>query len=679
MAVITNVEPNPIMVSAGDEVFRDVVLTYRTIPPAPPSGEVHIDVKDGSRVATLPAPIAETGGGTTTWEQGTVVNLVRTYEARLRATREGKEMRSFPRRLRFDKVPLAITTRDRLLRIQFALPEQGLFTENKYSVKVYLAAQGQAFPADPSFTVSAQQIENAYPNTDVWWENAETDGQWVTRKIDAVALPPGTDATIRRQAFEIGTILAGYPQIRVDVIGDATRTVLASKLGTLSADGQWSELLERITDRVRASAGDFVPLEPILPQPGSYNPSNIFGRFKALAFRVAHHFHVVSTVMAVATLRGIAKGFLDGVEGDKDTLVAIKDAFTTDPRVTARSMGEFFSKLWDAVRSAPGFLADAISKLYDRAGQASLPKVTLQDFLDAAEQGAYYYGYFIGIILEQLTVSLILKGIAGAVTIKAGAVGAWALVAIQTLKAVGWIANLTKKVLVVLRTLGYWLKVLARVGALAKDGFRFLLRTADDWVRLWDKYDNAAHVVQRISELANDAALIAQRGAAAVTQLSERVLYYLGTIDRLTDAAADRILLFFRNRSQQVAERWMDRWLGLTNGKRAIKDAFEAYDKTGEAADGVHHVLVLVADLDPPAAGTNYAKILADRYRTAPGGDRVQSALARLKRDADDVRFSDETITLTARELSHPKAPAFSDDAVEGTAMGIARECLVTP
>ena len=50
------------------------------------------------------------------------------------------------------------------------------------------------------FDVYAKILNPAYPNADVWWQDAEVEGNWVTRKIDKVELPPGTDATIRRQA-----------------------------------------------------------------------------------------------------------------------------------------------------------------------------------------------------------------------------------------------------------------------------------------------------------------------------------------------------------------------------------------------------------------------------------------------------------------------------------------------
>src|SRR5207245_1967696 len=108
------------------------------------SVEVHIDVQGGSRVATLPSnpPAAS---GTVTWTQGTIVDPERTYLATVAAVVDGDTLATTAKRLRFDKIPLAITTRDRLLRIQFALPEQGLFTARKYSVKVFLAAQGQEF------------------------------------------------------------------------------------------------------------------------------------------------------------------------------------------------------------------------------------------------------------------------------------------------------------------------------------------------------------------------------------------------------------------------------------------------------------------------------------------------------------------------------------------------------
>ena len=127
VALITQVSPDPIVVSAGDQVLTDVEVAYRLIPADPDvaTAEVHVDVRAGGRIATLPGPVVA-GSGTTTWERGTVVNLTKVYEARVSAQRDGAEMPGPPRRLRFDKIPLAITTKDRALRVQFAVPRTAL-------------------------------------------------------------------------------------------------------------------------------------------------------------------------------------------------------------------------------------------------------------------------------------------------------------------------------------------------------------------------------------------------------------------------------------------------------------------------------------------------------------------------------------------------------------------------
>jgi len=639
-ALITKVAPDPILVSASNEVFRNVDLSYKTIPPAPGTGEVSIDVRPGSRVATLPAEINESGTGTTRWPQGTIINPLSAYEARLHAQRDGEEMRSFPKRLRFDKVPLAITTRDRILRVQFALPEQGLFSfeETNYSVQVFLAAEGAEFPATPSFSVSSKQVREAYPNTEVWFDDvadgtAKAAQGWVTRKIDRMELPTGTDTTIRRQAFEIGAILTGYPNVKVVVVGEESGTELATKLGVVTALGDWSEMISRVNDNVRRAAGQFVPLDPILPAPGTFNPGNALASLGGLTFRALYS--LLEQNLDTALLKGLIEGFHDGWTGDKDTVVMIGKA-AISPLETAKAIGGFVKDFIAGLQQSGGITA-IFKVLFDKLQQITLP---------TAGQVAYYTGYIVGFLFEQVLATV-------AIAVVTGGIGAVVAKAASLLKGVTWLASLAKRALSLLRSLAY-----------ALDGARQVLvdskaaRATLTWLKeigtvvddLWKLYPDASKIMQK-----------AGRVAVVSKEVAQRALYWLTTVDRMLDDAAVRFITFFEKVGKEAGDRWLTRWTALRNGKRATKEAFEATDKAGEIADGAHDALVLAGDIDVPGAGPTTAKQYADKY-----ADRLESSLARVKRSIDDAQYPDEAIGRAVRALAKSDIAALSDEAVEG-------------
>ncbi len=649
LAIITEVKPDPIVVSAGNEVFRNVDLTYKMIPPVPQVGEVQIDVRSGSRVAALPAPIDEAGSGTTQWPQGTIVNLLQTYEARLHVLKDGSEVRSFPRRLRFDKVPLVVTTRDRALRIQFALPEQGLFTERRYAVRVYLAQQGQDFPANPSFTVSAGQIERAYPNVEEWWEGASEGESWVTRKLDRMDLPPGTDTSIRRQAYEIATVLAGYPRVKVTVVSDETGTELKKSEGVVTADGEWSEIIGKVNDRVRRAAGEFVPEEPILPPAGQYNEANIFLRYAGLSVRALLGLLAFNQVLSGFALLGALDGLKDGFESDIAAVELIGKTFTQDPRETAKAIWEFGRSLLAALSDLD--VRQVLTTALNAAGSGV--RYTLDDVAYLMTRGSYYTGYIIGFLAEQIVVTIILAKLTVVI-------GAAVQKAALLIKGAAWVGTLSRIVVNVVKTLIFWFNKLSEIGV-AKQARKVLLllweqRELVD--QLWLRYPKAGKVVEGLAKTA-------QMSAAA----GKTALKWLTVVDRMTDEAAIRFITFFEKKTADVGERWLVRWTALRNGKKAVKDGFEAYERTGEAAEGVHDALVVAGDLNPPdVPTTSYPRAYSDKYKAAPDGNRVESSLERLRKDANDTRFDDEAVGETVKFHSRGDVPPMSDDAVEGTA-----------
>jgi hypothetical protein len=553
-----------------------------------------------------------------------------------------------------------------MLRIQFALPEQGLFTERNYSVRVFMAAQGQAFGADPAFTVDSDEIERAYPNVDNWWSDVEAgsanqEKNWVTRKIDTFTLPTGLDKTIRRQGFEIGTILAGYPKFKVVVISDETGKELNVKEGVVSADGQWSTVMQEVSDRVKKSNGDLVPLFPQLPEPGAFDSGNIFSRFTGMVFRVAHVLDIFSTQTGIRFVQGVVAGFKDGIEGDKETVGMIRTAFTTNPRHTAKSMYEFFVKIKDAVPSFDSALGFVKSLYTDSTFQLPSP----EDAALKLAEGGYYLGYLVGYIIEQALVTVILAGALAVATFVTAGIGAPVAAAIAGTKIAGWVTKLGSKGAAILRSLGHWMSGIAEAAgatARAREALGLMYRYGDKLAELWAKYGNAGGVVKRL-----------QKTAEISQDLAGRALHWLTFADRMSDAAAGRFIKFFERLGQQAGEAWAVRWSGLTNGARGMKNGFEAYDRAGDIADGAQDALVVAGSLDHTVPGRNYAKDYADKYRATAQGDRVESSLSRIRQNVADARYSDDAIQRATRQLSNPAVAALSDEAVEGAVRFTAR------
>lgn len=640
LAYIARVTPEPIVVSAGSEVFSDVILDYRIIPadPSVTAGDVRITVGAGSTVASLPGTLAA-GQGSVTWPQGAIVDVTRPYEATLQAERDGRQMRAVPRRLRLDKVPLAVTTRDRLLRIQFALPEQGLFTTRNYSVRVFLAAGGQSFPAEPTFSVSSQRISEAAPNVEQWWPSDDATAaseQWVTLKLDRMDLPAGLDTTIRRQAFEIGTVLSGYSRLRVAVVSDGTGTELSVFEGQVTAGGDWAHVVETINHRLRQSAGQFVPMVHTIPPPDTFDPRFPVQSLGALTYRAVRK--LIDDTLDVALLRGIVEGFRDSWEGDRQ-MVALLGQVLTSPRESAKAFASFMSEFVARVREGGG-VSGMISALFSGLYSVSFT---------IAGQPAYYAGYLIGFLFEQVVVTVALA----AATLPIGAAIARAATLIR---GAAWVASLAPRLQKLARSVGYVMKTVnaAADTRAAKAAVTWVKELGPDLDNLWTKYPDAGRILER-----------AGQAARVSTQVAKRAIYWLTVVDRMTDAAASRVIRFFERIGQDAGDLWLTRWTALPNGRRAVKDGFEAYERTGDAAEGVHDALVLAGNLDHPITGRTFPRDYATKY-----GTRTESTLGQLRLSPTDARYTDDAVAHTVKFHSHPEAevPSMSDDAIEGTA-----------
>jgi hypothetical protein len=175
---------------------------------------------------------------------------------------------------------------------------------------------------------------------------------------------------------------------------------------------------------------------------------------------------------------------------------------------------------------------------------------------------------------------------------------------------------------------------------------------------LWIKYPKAGKVVEALAQ--------ASRASA---QAAKTALKWLTFVDRMTDEAAIRFVTFFEKKTAEVGEKWLTKWTALRNGKKAVKDGFEAYERTGEAAEGVHDALVVASDLNPPdVPTTSYTREYCDKLKPLPG-NRVETSLERLRKDVNDTRFDDEAVGETVKFHRRADVPPMSDDAIEeGTA-----------
>ncbi len=373
---------------------------------------------------------------------------------------------------------------------------------------------------------------------------------------------------------------------------------------------------------------------PILPEPGTFDPAKALLPLGGLTFRAVYW--MLNVQYRAELLNGLFEGFMEAWEGDKQAAVMLGKALAS-PKETALAVGQFFKDVVSKFEQAGGFKGIVNALL------AKLQSITLP----TEGQLAYYTGYLTGFVVEQLMLALALAAVTegiGAVLAKVG----------QLLVAgASWVGRLAQRSQVLARSLAY---VLDGAKATAQDVRAFSSATLK-WIKglgsvideLWAKYPNAGKLLQRAGQV-----------AAASRDLAGRAIYWLTIVDRMTDDAALRFIRFFEKTAEH-SEAWLAKWLALKNGKRAVKDTFEATEKAGEMSDGAHDALVLAGDVDVPGAGPTTGKLYADKY-----ADRLESSLARVKRSIDDTQYPDEAIGRAVRALARSDIAALSDDAVEG-------------
>jgi hypothetical protein len=642
-ALITKVTPTPIELSEGSEVAQNVRLEYRLVPvdSSVTTAQVEVAVSGGAPVRTLPAAVASDGTGVVTWPSGTLVNPALSYQAKVVAERDGRQMNAFPKKLKFATVPVAIYNRDRMTRIQFALPYQGDAPLGRYNVFVYAAADGQQFPSSPAMSIWADEILGAHENVSVWW-NTDRGHEWVTRKIDEMVMPPGTDTTIRRQAFEIGTVFAGYPQLRVDIVGE-DGVLRNRREARLTAEGDWSVILERTRNVIRASIGGHVIGVPAVPAPGSFDPGHVFSGLDQFLFRVAHVLDEVYPIYEANLLTGIIDGWQESFLGNVQTYDMLRQAFA-DPRKAARSFAAFIDEVRKKWPTRQAFL-QGVSNFYFEAIGTPMPSA--DQLYMFSTRGIYGVGFIMGFAAAELVVTVPLS-------VLTGGFGLVVKEALTAVGVIGWLSRAPARLRTAFRMFMAWFLAVDEAALdlnIAQAATRFLRQNLDKLTELGGRYPGAMQLSREIAA-----------AARVVPEVGARAVYWLTIVDVMSEEAGRRMVLFVANRGVTVADAALGKWTTLVRGRTAVKEAFEAFKEAGEATEGAVHVLVVAADLQ---SGTP-ALLMAKQSSPQQRGE----VLVILKESMEDARYSDEILARTIRVHGmSPQQALSAPDAVDGTAL----------
>jgi len=652
LAFVKSFDPKIIVVSPASELFDNVRISYGIIPPDPSitQAEVHIDVQNGARTATLPG-ILSSGNGSVLWPSGAKVPPSNAYFATVHATLNGSELPTTSVRVPLVGVALAVAPRDRMLRIQFALPDQKLFVDSKgnpidkYSVQVFLNGDGSGSPA---FTVSSSDIDKAYVNEDAWFSTtadgtgvdiqdgtAQGTQAWVTRKIDKFSQPIGLNSPIRMQAFEIGTVLAQPSVIFVRVVSDKTGKEVQHLQATPSTEDNWSQIIDKVAGYVDEN-----------PTPTQVFIAGVLDN-AGMIFRALQILDEASQEFQFGVLQGLLDGFKDGAEGDANMVGSLFDA-VRHPVKTAKNIAQFLGQVAKSLGQV--HFKDVLNGIYSSVGGVTWP--TLNQVPMLANKAGYYFGYLCGFVVEQV-LSAIILAVVGA------GVGAIAEKVLAFLKGFGWIANLAKEAAALLKVMGYWLEVLATAAAdskAAKGALAFLRESKAFVVAVTDKYPAADKLLKAVAKTWQVSA-----------KLASKTMEWLTIVNKMQDAAAEGFVNFLFNKGETDSEALMSRWLGLANGKRSVADAAEAYDGFATLSEGAADALTTAAE-QVNSDTVKYTKPFADKYKVASDGDRVGSSLSRLRPAFGDAKYTDEAIGDAVKLNSDAAVVEMSDDAIEETA-----------
>ena len=143
---------------------------------------------------------------------------------------------------------------------------------------------------------------------------------------------------------------------------------------------------------------------PIPPPPEVYDDSNRFARYAGLTVRAVLGLLLLTDHLRAEMIKGVIAGFKDGIESDIEGVQLIAQVFTRDPRETARAIWEFGQSVLAALTEADwrGIYTTVLQLDID------FEPPTLVDIIHLLEKGAYYTGYIVGFLAEQIVVAILL-------------------------------------------------------------------------------------------------------------------------------------------------------------------------------------------------------------------------------------------------------------------------------
>jgi hypothetical protein len=218
-----------------------------------------------------------------------------------------------------------------------------------------------------------------------------------------------------------------------------------------------------------------------------------------------------------------------------------------------------------------------------------------------------------------------------------------------------------------IKSVGVGASRLAKLGAETKAAnkmLKFFKSSKELLVKVWEKYPDATAAIERVSEAV-------ERAGAAGTRIGTRALYWLGTVDRMSDKGAVMIIGFIQRLDVAMADRWMARWVALPSGARAVAGGFDAaaakFGEEAQVAESLHHWLVTTADVEDAAAASR----LANRASQAD----LEAIAARLQRDIDDTRYPARAQGQVGSLEADPTTVPMTPDSAEGFASILAKVC----
>jgi hypothetical protein len=683
LAFVKSFDPRVIEVSAADQIFSDVTITYGVIPPDPQikTAEVHIDVENGGRAVTLPGPVSN-GTGSVIWPRGSNVAQGTSYVATVHAKSNGAELPTVATRVPLLRVPIIIAPLDRMVRIQVALPDQQMFKDKNgnpidtYSVNVYLNSNGSG---TPNLHISSQDINNAYPNTDTWFTTSDGSGapiqdgsadatrDWVTRKIDQFLQPLGVTNTVRMQGYEIGTMLSSVASVYVTVVSEKDGTVLAKKLAGTVPDQGFSDLEAQIDQGVNPTGAVSAQNQGVTANAG-------------MDYRLMLAIFESQLALDVGTVKGIIKGFFFGLFNDLSLIWNVV-TFPFHFSQSIKDLKAFFGNLTDAYHQMHDLFVSA--KKIGFSGLWQFLKAA-NDFLNATVQtkdsglifqvfGAVGYGmgFAVGIIAYIIVQVALTKGIVALARalLDSGQIAKWAT--FLSVTGAKFVIAITD-----------FIRPIFDVGLTEAQVAQFFLNVVKFMARFVQLFMNGANAVasgvgQVIYSLtAPVAKLLVKILSICTLGLTDHLLSWLGAvaqagsrfIAQMEEAALERLLTFVSSKlpNESILVQTVENWLALTRGGEAIRDGFTVYDKVTDATDGARDVLVKAENT---LGNTKVGKFVGT-YEGSAKGDQVSTSLTRLEQTVTDTRFTDDVRAATVDVLSD--FPAFSDDAVEGAAKFLA-------